>query len=285
MPPASTPSLRLVALGADAARARSVASTVTASEPIVVARVAELLATLRREPIDAALVLHAPPAIDGLVVARALRGAGDETPVALLGAARAIDFEATAWDAGADEYACLTETTSAQLAGRLRRAVEARDRLREARRALVAQRRLLERDQREADRMVAAQRRLVAALRSLPGPAHDRAIEVRRPPGVALGAYTRGVGASLISADGPSAELAQLADDLAAEGVTGSELLDAHLAAVARATADLPERGALDLRASADQLLVAAVVHLAEAYRRRTLRGVPVRETPASRAA
>jgi hypothetical protein len=281
--------LRLVAVAADVRRARSLAASVAsafdAAEPVLVGTVAEALATLRRESFDALVALHEPPAVDALVLARALRGAGDETPLAILGAERAIDLEAMAWDVGADEYACLAETTAAQLAGRMRRAIEARERLREMRRALVAEQHQLFREEEQTQRLVEAQQRLVAELKRLPeqpDSATVATIHLSRDAGAAYAALARRV---IVAGAPRSDELVQLADDLANEGIAGPRLLELHLTAVEEVTAGLAPRASQAVREQADRLLFEAVVHLAEAYRRRYLRAVPAQVTPASKAA
>lgn len=288
--PDRKPPLRLVAVAADVRRAQSLAASVAsafdAAEPVIVGSVAEALAALRREPFDALVALHEPPAIDALVLARALRGAGDETPVAILGAPRAIDFEGAAWDSGADEYACLAETTAQQLAGRMRRAIEARERLRAMRRAMLAEQRQLAREEQQTQRLVETQQRLVAELQLLPGQppaANPPTIRLAHDAGAAYSALVR---RAVVSGTPRGDELSRLADDLAAEGIAGPRLLELHLAAVDEATASLEPRAAHAVRDEADRLLFEAVVHLAEAYRRRYLRAVPsVPDTPAARAA
>jgi hypothetical protein len=240
---------------------------------------------LRHRPCDALLALHQPPTLDALMLARALRGAGDETPLAILGAARSIDLEAAAWDAGADEYACLAETTAEQLAGRLRRAIAARQRLRETRRALVAEQRQLARDEEEARRAVSTQRRLVEELRRLPDEPDTVTVPFASQGQGAAEAYTQRVRSALVAGAPRSDELGRLADSLAAEGTSGPRLLEIHLRAVEGVVEGLEPRAAQAVREEADRLLFEAVVHLAEAYRRRYLRTVPVQETPAARAA
>jgi DNA-binding response OmpR family regulator len=281
--------LRLVAVAADVRRARSlavsVASAFDAAEPVLVATVAEALAVLRREPFDALVALHEPPMVDALVLSRALRGAGDETPVAILGAARAIDLEAAAWDAGADEYACLAETTAAQLAGRMRRAIEARERLREMRRALLVEQQQLARDKEQTQRLVDSQQRLVAELQLLPDQPQTPAamtLRLNRDAGAAYAALAR---RAVVSGSPRGEELVRLADDLADEGIAGPQLLELHLTAVQEVTSGMAPRAAQAVRDEADRLLFEAVVHLAEAYRRRYLRALPAQVTPAVKAA
>lgn len=289
MPVDHKPPLRLVAVAADVRRARSLAASVAsafeAADPVLVGSVAEALTTLRRAPFDALVALHEPPAVDALVLARALRGAGDETPLAILGAERAIELETTAWDAGADEYACLAETTAAQLAGRMQRAIEARERIREMRRALLAEQRQLAREEEQTQRLVESQQRLVAELKLLPEQLETAPVTAIRFNRDAGAAYTALARRAVVSGAPRSDELVRLADELAAAGIAGPRLLELHLAAVDGVTAGLAPRAAQAVREEADRLLFEAVVHLAEAYRRRYLRAIPAPVTPAAKAA
>lgn len=292
---ADQPPLRLAAVAADPDRAaplvRSIAAELGAEPPRLVASIAEALTLLRNEPFDALLALHDAPRLDGVVLARALRGAGDETPVAVLGAARAIDAESSAWDAGADEYACLSDITAEQLAGRLRRAIDARQRLREARRVLVADQQRLASEHAEAQRLLGEQRRLLAALRESEQPAATEAPSLpltgtRPAEAEYLGLLRRG----LTESGATTAAVAQVADRLAAEGTTGPRLFALHLSEVNQAVEGLGAKATRVVQANADRLLLEAVVHLAEAYRRQYVEAVPtmadaVADPPPARAA
>jgi len=293
MPPEhDTPPVRLVAVAADPGRAQALADQLAGelhddpAPPVLVASVAEALSVLRRQPVDAVVALHQPPAVDALVLARALRGAGDETPVAVLGHDRSIDLESAAWDAGADEYACLAETTAAQLAGRLRRAIDARERLREARRLLVADQQRLAREQEEAQRLVAEQHRLIAELGGMPEREAPATVPFAPSAGGAEAGYADLVAGLATGVTPQGVTVGRLADDLAASGVTGPRLLELHLASVSEATGALSAKAARVVRGQADRLLLEAVVHLAEAYRRRYVAGSQATPlSPAARAA
>jgi len=132
------------------------------------ATVADALLRLREESFDAVVATH-HAGFDALVFARALRGAGDETPVAILGA---TEQEARA--AGADIG--LADGESRDLAARLEAAIAARVAMRDSRRLLVAQQQRLGGERAEVERVAAQQQRQLAALREVAGP------DVRRYP-------------------------------------------------------------------------------------------------------
>ncbi|QDT69938.1 hypothetical protein MalM25_28820 [Planctomycetes bacterium MalM25] len=292
---ADQPPLRLVAVAADPDRAaplaRSIAAELGAESPRLVGSIADALTLLRSESFDALIALHDPSDLDALVLSRALRGAGDETPVAVLGTARAIDAESAAWDAGADEYACLSDITAEQLAGRLRRAIDARQRLREARRVLVADQQRLASEHAEAQRLLSEQRRLLTALQETEQPANTASqsipLTAARPAEVEyIGLLRKG----LTESGATTAAVAQVADRLAAEGTTGPRLFELHLSEVSSALEGLGPKAVRVVRANADRLLLEAIVHLAEAYRRQYVEAVPtmadaVADPPPARAA
>lgn len=149
--------------------------------PRVVGSVHEALHCLRRGPCDALVALHEPSMLDAITLAKALRGAGDETPLAILGQEPSIEIEASVWAAGADEYACLAETTTGQLAGRLRRAIDARERLRESRRSLVAEQQRLSALCEQNEWLVREQQRLVEAVVHLAEAYRGRYVALVRP--------------------------------------------------------------------------------------------------------
>ncbi len=64
----------------------------------------EALDRLKEETVDAIVLDVSMPGIDGLEVARRLRGAGDRTPILMLTARDAVDDRVDGLDAGADDY-------------------------------------------------------------------------------------------------------------------------------------------------------------------------------------
>lgn len=283
--------LRLAVVAADPERAaplaQSIAAELGAETPRLVGGVAEALTLLRSEPFDALVALHDPQTLDAMMLARALRGAGDETPLAVLGLARPIAAESAAWDAGADEYACLSDISAEQLAGRLRRAIDARQRLRDARRVLIADQQRLAQEHAEAQRLLTEQRRLLAALQAAEPAAAPSSMTSLR---TAQAEYVGLVRKALTESTPGVAAVAPIAERLAAEGTTGPQLFETHLSVVNETLEGLGPKALRVVRANADRLLLEAVVHLAEAYRRQYVEAVPaaaraVAPPPSARAA
>lgn len=272
---ASSQPVRLLVVALETERARSLATSIadelqTNQTPRLVGSVPEALFALRTEPCDAVIALHHVPQVDALVFARALRGAGDETPLAILGAERAIDAESVAWDVGADEYACLAEVTAGQLAGRLRRAIDARERLRESRRLLVADQQRLACEKSETEWILKEQQRLLNQLNNLPeGAENPASLRLVRSDHSAEAAFADLIRSAILEQETPGTKLSRVADDLAAESISGPRLFEMHLSVVNEAVEGLKPKAERLIRSSADRVLLEAVVHLAEAYRRR----------------
>lgn len=159
---ASNPPVRLVVLASDAELALQLATQFDPNaSPQVVATVAQALMALRDEACDAVVARHEPPRVDAVVLACALRGAGDETPVAILGVDRATAQEAGA-EVGAPDGSAWPEA--------LREAIAERVERRTARFALVAEQQRLAREQAAVALLSGEQHELLAALREVAGP-------------------------------------------------------------------------------------------------------------------
>lgn len=289
--PVSHSSTRFVLVAPHPERAKTLALDLaralgTIEAPKIVGSVAAGLTALRTEPCDAVVALHEPDVADALVLAKALRGAGEETPVVILGRERAIDMEELAWAAGADEYACLSDTTAQQLAARLRRAVDAREQLRVTRRALVNEQLSLAREQDQAERLIASQRRLVDELVDWPGVGSTLspvAAAIHLPTSEHYLSILR---AAVVEGSADRHELSRLADVMADEAHSGAVILELHLSAVAEVVEGTSAASEAAIRQAADAVLLEAVLHLAEAYRRRYVQTVATAEEPlAARAA
>lgn len=159
---ASKSPVRLVVLASSVELAQRLAAEIDpGAEPVCVATVPQALLALRDEPCDAVIVRHDPPRIDAVVLACALRGAGNETPVAILGVEGSVASEAGA-DVGAP--------TGAGWVQPLREAITKRAECREARFALVAEQQRLARERAALDLLSGEQGTLLAALREVAGP-------------------------------------------------------------------------------------------------------------------
>lgn len=173
--PASNPPRRLVVLASNAGRASALAAVFDPNaEAEVVATVAQALMALRNNACDAVIARHDPPRVDAVVLACALRGAGDETPVAILGVDEAIAHEAGA------EVGCLDGEGSGW-ADDLRQAIADRAERRAERFALVAEQQRLAREQATVDLITGDQHELLAALREVAGPDVRRYLAADEP--------------------------------------------------------------------------------------------------------
>ena len=73
-------------------------------------------ARLRDDVFDAILISHEPGQLDALEVIDALRaGSSDEQPILVLGDESESQMAALCYEAGADGYTCLTNTTTGAL--------------------------------------------------------------------------------------------------------------------------------------------------------------------------
>lgn len=173
-PAASNSPARLVVVASDADQARRLAAEFDANtEPRCVATVAQALMAMREDGCDAVIARHEPPRLDAIVLACALRGAGDETPVAILGVE-----EATAREAGGDVGSMDEKSNWAE---GLREAIAARIERRAARFALVAEQQRLAREQAAVELLSGEQHELLAALREVAGPDVRRYLAADQP--------------------------------------------------------------------------------------------------------
>lgn len=173
--PASNPPSRLVVLASDAELASQLATQFDPNASTrVVATVSQALMALRNEACDAVIARHDPPRIDAVVLACALRGAGDETPVAILGVEGA-----TAHEAGA-EVGC-PSGEGPEWTANLRHAIANRIERRAERFALVAEQQRLSRQQAAVDLLSGEQHELLAALREVAGPDVRRYLAADEP--------------------------------------------------------------------------------------------------------
>lgn len=160
---ASKSPARLVVLASEAALARQLAAEFDPNASLqVVATVSQALMALRNESCDAVIARHEPPRVDAVVLACALRGAGEETSMAILG----VD-EATAHEAGAD-VGC--PDGGSDWVARLQRAILERVEQRAERFALVAEQQRLARAKAVVENLTTDQHEMLAVLRDVAGP-------------------------------------------------------------------------------------------------------------------
>jgi CheY-like chemotaxis protein len=125
------------------------------------------LARLRDEVFDAVLISHDPVALDAIDLVAALRASGDDEPLIVLGSQPPQELDALLYEAGADDYCCVAETTVRGLLWKLARAMQRCNLARENRRLVQAERQRLQQEHHEAERLIEQQRGLIADLEEL----------------------------------------------------------------------------------------------------------------------
>ncbi|WP_428307416.1 hypothetical protein [Lacipirellula sp.] len=255
------------------------------------------LARLRHEAFDAILIGHEALIFDGLELATALRTGGHDAPILLLGHEPPATLDALCYEAGADDYCCLAETTVRGLLWKFSRAIERSTLARENRRLIQAERHRLQQERQEADRLLEQQRALIADLEELR--------EGRRPPPVSLALVADAVaeddspciGVDLLAltprephqlppelvahyrellrayvimgAGNLAREMSDLATLLAEANVSAQRALQLHLQVLEELVQGLGNRSARHVMNRADLLALEVMSHLADGYRQR----------------
>jgi CheY-like chemotaxis protein len=174
------------------------------------------LSILRDETFDAILIAHESGVLDALDFTAALRTSGHDEPLIVLGADPPATLDALCYEAGADDYCCLAETTVRGLLWKFARAIQRFTLARENRRLLQAERQRLQHEHHEAERLLEQQRALLDDLEELS--------EGRRSPTVSLSLASNAADDATAAADagidllefGATATDSQLPPDLVA---------------------------------------------------------------------
>ncbi len=125
------------------------------------------LTRLRDELFDAVLVSHQPGELDALALAEALRTAGNEEPLVVLGEFEDAEMTALCLESNADAYLCVHSATTRTLIWVVARAIERHYLLRENRRLAQVDQHRLELEQGDAAQLLGEQRGLIRELESL----------------------------------------------------------------------------------------------------------------------
>ena len=125
------------------------------------------LARLRDEAFDAVLVSHDPGVLDALEMAEALRAGGHDEPLIIFGNQSPQEIDALCYEAGADDYCFVAETTVRGLLWKFARAIQRFNLTRENRRLVQAERQRLQQEHHEAERLLDQQRALIVDLQGL----------------------------------------------------------------------------------------------------------------------
>jgi hypothetical protein len=251
------------------------------------------LTRLRDEVFDAILATHQPGALDALELAEAVRTGGNEEPLLILGHELPQDFDALAYEAGADEYCSIPDTTVRGLLWKLARAIQRFNLARENRRLIQAERQRLQHEHQEAERLLEQQRGLIEDLQQLSSdslPLVGRAGEgVESPtiyalpssfnsaesqplnlPPALIDHYRELLRAYVIMGAGNLAhEMSTLAELLATANITAQQTMQLHVEVLEELIQGLGNRSARHVMNRADLLALEVMGHLADRYRLR----------------
>lgn len=242
------------------------------------------LARLREAHFDAVLVHHDPPELDALLFAEALRGAGGEDPLVILGTASEGAFAPLGHEAGADAYLAWTDASPRYLIWTLARAVEWRRLVRENRRLAQLQRQRLRLEHGEAERLLREQRELIRDLEDLSdattiASARREESTLLVPVATDLVVQYRDLlRAYVIMGSGNLAsEIDALAAQITAAELSASKVMQLHVHVLEELLRGLGNRGVRHVMSRADLLILELMMHLAQ----RT--AAPRPETPSER--
>lgn len=246
------------------------------------------LTRLRDQVFDAVLVSHEPHELDALELLDGLRAGGAEEPLIVLGQQSEQEMAALCYEVGADAYVCVNTVTTRTLLWIVARATERYRLIRENRRMSQAERHRLRHEHGEAERLLNEQRGLIRDLEERRGPQGDEppetvgneiaAIRQRAAvqcepsalPETLTTHYRELLRTHVIMGCGNlAAEMATLADLLAANGITAPQAMHLHVQVLEELVRGLGSRSARHVMTRADLLVLEILVHLAECYRRR----------------
>ena len=260
------------------------------------------LARLRDEVFDAILVSHGPGELDAIELAAALRTGGHDEPLIIIGAEPPAAIDALSYEAGADDYCCLAETTVRGLLWKFARAIQRFTLSRENRRLVQAERQRLQHEHHEAERLLDQQRALIADLEELSAgrraPAESLSLplggdgESESPPTNLAADGERGskpqasaplqLPAALVDhyrellrayvimgAGNLSGEMSALATLLADTNVSAQRAMQLHVHVLEELVQGLGNRSARHVMNRADLLALEVMSHLADGYRQR----------------
>jgi DNA-binding response OmpR family regulator len=256
------------------------------------------LARLRDEVFDAILISHAPGVLDALELVEALRAGGSDEPLLILGGQPPQELDALCYEAGADDYCCVEETTVRGLLWKFARAIQRFQLTRENRRLVQAERQRLQQEHHEAERLLEQQRVLVEDLENLSGagplasscpPAlagrdregvdedfdclsniRQRADALLDLPSPLIDHYRELLRTYVIMGAGNlSQEMAMLAALLAGSNTSAQQTMQLHVQVLEELVEGLGNRSARHVMNRADLLALEVMGHLADRYRQR----------------
>lgn len=266
--------------------------------------VATGFARLRDEAYDAVLACHEPGLLDAVELVAAMRTGGHDEPAIILGRQPPQELDALCYEAGADDYCCIAETTVRGLLWKLARAIRRFQLVKENRRLQQAERQRLQQEHHEAQRLLEQQRALISDLQQLnsgnappndataadashynslinslveaddPFEIGDPSARTNRPtlelPEPLVDHYREMLRAYVIMGAGNlSTEMATLADMLAAASSSAQRTMQLHVQVLEELVQGLGNRSARHVMNRADLLVLEVMGHLADGYRQR----------------
>jgi DNA-binding response OmpR family regulator len=229
--------------------------------------VAEGLGRLREVLFDAVLIGHEPGAVDALEVMDAIRaGSSDEQPVIVLGEDNSRSMEALCYEAGADAYLCLQETTTRSLIWVVSRAMERHELLADNRRLQQQNRHRLQLEHDEVSRLIEQQRQMLAEKETLSSRAvHEMA---ERLPQALRDHYRELLRSYVMMGSGNLRdEIRVLAELLARAHVSPKQTMALHVCVLERLVEGKGSRSARHLLNRGDMLILEMMIHIARHYR------------------
>ncbi len=233
--------------------------------------VAEGLARLREELFDAVLIGHEPHEVDALEVMDAIRaGASDEQPVIILGDEPRRQMESLSFEAGADAYLRIEETTTRSLIWTISRAMERHELIAENRRLQQAHRHRLQLEHDEVSRLLEQQRQMLAAKpnqrdRSVLELAAALPTELRDHYHELLRSYV------IMGSGNLRDEMRLLAELLARAQVSPRQMMALHVSVLEEMVEGIGSRSARHVLNRGDMLILEMMIDLAGHYRRQLL--------------
>ncbi len=257
------------------------------------------LARLRDEVYDAVLVSHEPGVLDAIEFVEAYRAGGQDEPIIILGQEPPQEIEAVCFEAGADDYGCVAQTTVRGLLWKFARAIRRFNLMRENRRLIQAERQRLQQEHHEAGRLLEQQRALISDLEQLrdgpsgePGatPGADRMPLAERVGGAGVLTPTFGAQAEtllplpaelvdhyrellrtyvIMGAGNLADDMAGLAELLADSNISAQRTMQLHVEVLEELIDGLGNRSARHVMNRADLLALEVLGHLADGYRQR----------------
>jgi len=248
------------------------------------------LARLGNEPFDAVLVSHEPDELDALKLIEGYRVGGMDEPMIVLGTQSEREMAALCYEAGANAYICVNNTTTRNLIWVVALSMQRIELIRENDRLHREERRRMQQEHNQAERLLKQQWALVDDVETLgsktivsqrDGNLHATSANVAeagqefgvaRLPEKLLSHYRELLRTYVIMGSGNlEDELERLASLLVKAGVTARQSMHMHLCAPEELIRGLGARSARHVMTRADLLVLEIMVNLAEGYHIRYL--------------